>query len=265
MGQLEVKPVLNITYYGMEHCEPSHFFGPSERGVYLLHYVLSGKGTYQNQYGTWTLKQGQGFLIEPHQPVFYQADSEEPWQYAWIGFVGAEAEMALKKAALMESSPIFHFDLRGNVSRLIAISEEKNNHERIDSRISADILKDLLSEMRVTKERMVDIYFIESMAYIESHFAEKISISDLSEKMGVNRSYLYSIYKARINMSPQDYLIHYRIAMAKRELVETEDRIGSIAMRVGYPDQLMFSKMFKKKVGLSPNQYRKSKKTKVSY
>lgn len=261
MGQRLMKEALTINFYGMAHCQPGHSFGPNDRKVYLLHFVLSGKGSYENQYGSWTLGQGQGFLIEPHHKVFYQADSEDPWQYAWIGFVGCEAEEALKKAALMQSSPIFTFDLRGNISRLIAISEEKGNYEPIDERISSDVLRALLSEMSVTKDKMVDIYFIESIAYIEKHFSEKISIIELAKKMGVNRSYLYTIYKAKINMSPQDYLIHYRMAMAKAALIESNDRIGEIALKVGYPDQLMFSKIFKKKVGLSPNQYRKSKKS----
>ncbi len=62
-------------------------------------------------------------------------------------------------------------------------------------------------------------------------------------------------------MSPKEYLINYRLERAAMELTGGDQSISQVASRVGYPDQMAFSKAFKKKYGIGPQQYRKEKKS----
>ena len=57
-------------------------------------------------------------------------------------------------------------------------------------------------------------------------------------------------------MSPQEFLINYRLEKAAQMLQETRDPIGSIATAVGYSDPLAFSKAFRKKFNTTPSDYR---------
>ncbi|MDO5550738.1 MAG: helix-turn-helix transcriptional regulator, partial [Lachnospiraceae bacterium] len=59
-----------------------------------------------------------------------------------------------------------------------------------------------------------------------------------------------------LGVSPQQYLLQYRLDMACQLLRTTELPIQDIAKRIGYDNQLTFSKMFKKKYEVSPKQYR---------
>ena len=82
---------LRIYYCGREQCAPGHFWGPAIRPHYLLHVVLHGKGEFFYQEKKYELSAGDAFLIEPMQTHYYQADKEDPWEYAWVGFTGSDA------------------------------------------------------------------------------------------------------------------------------------------------------------------------------
>ncbi len=62
---------VNITHYG-----------PAKRNNYIIHYVLSGKGYFNNNF----VEEGQGFLITPQMPEYYYPDNENPWEIFWITF-----------------------------------------------------------------------------------------------------------------------------------------------------------------------------------
>ena len=57
-------------------------------------------------------------------------------------------------------------------------------------------------------------------------------------------------------MSPQQYLISYRMEKACRLLDETDLKISDVARSVGYEDEFMFTRMFKNKKGISPSEYK---------
>ena len=60
-----------------------------------------------------------------------------------------------------------------------------------------------------------------------------------------------------MKMSPQDFIIYFRMDKAKKLLSDMSMNIGDVSRSVGYEDPLTFSKLFKKNVGVSPNAYRK--------
>ena len=71
---------------GMQNCEPSHSYGPAIRSYYLLHFVVSGKGSFTTSRGTFSLGKSDMFIIRPHEITYYEADANDPWTYIWIGF-----------------------------------------------------------------------------------------------------------------------------------------------------------------------------------
>lgn len=75
---------LSITTFGKSHTHPGHYYGPGMRPHYLIHFILSGKGTFKTFYDenkVYNLQAGQGFLIEPGLVIRYESDLEEPWSY----------------------------------------------------------------------------------------------------------------------------------------------------------------------------------------
>ena len=80
---------LYVNCCGCSQTAPLHSFGPASKPHYLIHYVLSGKGHFRFHDKEYRLEAGYGFLIQPNELAFYQADAKDPWSYLWVGFAGS--------------------------------------------------------------------------------------------------------------------------------------------------------------------------------
>lgn len=84
-------------------------------------------------------------------------------------------------------------------------------------------------------------------------------MGEIADYVGINRSYLYTLFKEQSGMSPKEYLTNFRITRAVQLLEITELSIESVAMSCGYQNTLGFSKIFKARMGVAPSVYKKRK------
>ena len=80
---------LSIFNCGLERCAPGQTWGPGIRDHYLIHLVVSGKGTFEVGGKTFEVVPGDLFFARPSQLIRYSADEQQPWEYSWVGFNGA--------------------------------------------------------------------------------------------------------------------------------------------------------------------------------
>lgn len=97
--------------------------------------------------------------------------------------------------------------------------------------------------------------------YITLHYKESISLNEISEIMNISRPYLSTLFKKEMGVPFKDYLISFRINRAIEILQEKNLPLKIVADMVGYPDYAQFSKMFKRKTGMSPKSYITNKMT----
>ena len=95
--------------------------------------------------------------------------------------------------------------------------------------------------------------------YIEDHYNEKISLDQIAENMYLSPFYISRIFKSETGSAPIRRLINIRLEKAK-ELLEGgyQGSIQEVAAMVGYDDAYHFSKLFKKRYGVSPSQVRRN-------
>lgn len=256
---------LDMYHCGMEDCAPGHYFGPAVRDHFLIHYIRSGKGVFQVGSRRYRLERGQGFLICPDIVTFYQADAEEPWHYSWVGFHGAKAEGYLKQTRLDQVNPIFayHQDefFSDCLNRMVAASQAAKGREvKLKGLLYLFLAKlieiadhDSVFDGTLSKK---ELYIKDAVEYIRMNYSRKISIAQMARFIGLDRSYLCLLFKELLKVSPQRYLIDFRMAKAGELMKNDALSIGDIARSVGYEDQLQFSKLFRKVRGVSPRQYR---------
>lgn len=250
---------------GMEDCKAGHSYGPAVRDHFLIHYVLQGKGYFQIDGIIHTINKGEGFLICPDVVTFYQADTEDPWHYIWVGFNGLKAQHYLKQANLDALNPVFKYDKGDSLkdcmeNMLTSISLAKEGETRIKGLLYL-FLSYLIeaSQDNGTKakpENQGELYVENAIDYIDKNYSRKMTINNLANYIGVDRSYLCSIFKSLIKLSPQQFLILFRLEKACELMKTTHLSIGDISRSVGYIDPLLFSKTFKKVKGLSPKDFR---------
>lgn len=255
---------LYLTQFGIEDCISGHEFGPAVRTHYLLHYVFEGKGTFEVNGVQHSIGSGQGFLICPHVVTYYVADEAEPWTYGWIGFNGTLAESLLEQAGMTLVSPIVYYEHKDQIHQYLQWMIQSNEYPAaretrltgllymIFSLLMENAPKTLMAQTRSN----ADIYVEQVKDFIEMNFSQKITVEDIAHFIGLNRSYLCSLFTKTTKLSIQDYLIRYRMDTASSMLIRTDLSIGNIARSVGYIDPLLFSKIFKKIKGMSPREYR---------
>ena len=92
--------------------------------------------------------------------------------------------------------------------------------------------------------------------YIERHYHHDISLSGLSEYMGLSENYFSTLFKKEMGVSLKTYVNTVRIEKAKQLLKETNLKIYEVAEQVGYNNSTYFSTLFKKVTGRSVSEYR---------
>ena len=110
----------------------------------------------------------------------------------------------------------------------------------------------------VTFILFVKLLFIKSIDFINNNFTNNIKVTDIANYVGLNRSYLSSLFKKSLNLSPQEFLLKFRMNKAYELLKNPKLSVGDVSRSVGYMDPLTFSKTFKKYSGYSPKQYREN-------
>lgn len=255
---------LNLYTCGHESCKSKHSYGPAVRSGYLIHIVLSGKGTYKVNNTSYNLTAGDGFLIYPNELIYYEADKDNPWEYIWVGLVGTKINDYLNKTSISKSNPIFTLS---ESSKLINSINSIINSTNIDTNKNLKILSnlynflfELLNEfpnLINSNKNTQQTYLDEALLYIQLNFQDNISVMDIANHLSIDRSYLHRIFKKNLNLSPQEYILNLKLEKATELLSTTSLTIGDIARSVGYSDTMLFSKTFKKYKSCTPSKYRK--------
>ncbi len=234
---------LNPVSCGRQECAPGHSFGPHMRDYYLLHYVTRGCGVFFRDGNAHPVRQGQFFIIRPHELTTYTADARRPWSYIWVGFTGVlAAQLDILPPVVTLSTSLFHEMLE--CERLRRCREE----------FLAAKLFTLFTQLFESAPAPND-YVRQVCDYIDANYMNPIAIGDVARLVGVERTYLAKIFKEKTGCSMQDYLIDTRLSKAAELLVRGYTVAESAAI-AGYSDSFNFSKMFKRRYGVSPSAYR---------
>ena len=266
MSEPASKMDLKIYYCGTEECDGGNCWGPALKDHYKLHYIHSGKGLLRVGEKTYQLSAGQCFLICPDVITYFEADTDEPWTYYWVAFNGVNAKSYLSRAQLSLENPTItcHKDeeiLKCSEDMFQGSQKSHSGDLRLLSSLYLffSILLDERENENIKKSNFHNNYYIsKSIEWLEANYSRNISVAEISQYIGLNRKYFSKIFKDEVGMSPQNFLIQLRFDRACELMKNQELSIGQISRSVGYEDQLLFSKVFKKFKGQSPISYRKN-------
>jgi two-component system response regulator YesN len=92
--------------------------------------------------------------------------------------------------------------------------------------------------------------------YIHGNYGSNITLETIAAEVFLSPVYLSFLFKQVESMNITDYITHVRIEQAKSLLTTTNGKTYEIANMVGYQDDKYFSRIFKKRVGMTPSEYR---------
>lgn len=108
------------------------------------------------------------------------------------------------------------------------------------------------SSQQKTLDRMRQI-----LKYLEQHYAEPLTIQKMAEASGFSQSHFMKFFKNTFGMPFTAYLRDYRLTIASRLLLASEDTILNIASSTGFENLSYFNRTFRQKFGMTPREFRK--------
>ena len=128
----------------------------------------------------------------------------------------------------------------------------QSRRQALEEFISQYVL--MLSSVKKKRSKAVT----QALAYIDAHYAEKITLDQVAGCAFMNSTYMSELFKKEMGVTLNDYINNLRIIHACEYLRSSNLSIGQVAERCGFTDQNYFAKVFKKILAKTPSQYRNS-------
>ncbi|MCL6454712.1 MAG: AraC family transcriptional regulator [Alicyclobacillus sp.] len=260
-----VLPESQISIYESKHT-PGEEVRPHHHSVYQILYFLSGKGHILLEGKRYPVGTDQLVLIAPGSEHAVYADSQMTllvlaFGTFLAGLPGAERLFAksLEHSKYQVVDAMWAGELRESLRNLLY------EQSRPDGYADLAMRSQLLHALLILARTWDVTYFPDSNAhrayrlkhYIETHYFERLSAEDLAALVKVTPRHMNDVFKQYYFVTPLQYLTDIRVKRAKELLAETEKEVVSICFEVGFETLSTFYRAFKKKVGTSPQQFRK--------
>ncbi len=225
-------------------------------------YFKRGTGIFQLDGKEVELNGGRVLIFREGEPEVYRYISEKTDTF-WVHFGGYDAAKLLDSYGLTERTiPISN---GSEIEKLICeITEEVTHRKQHFEEAAISKLKLLLIEIsRIDNIKNYDwatAAISSIMDEIRFNYFENLTNSEYAERCGMSLPYFLKNFKKVSGTTPQEYKTAQRISVAQNMLITTDYKINYIAQITGFSDPLYFSRCFKKKTGISPENYRKSNK-----
>ncbi|WP_105614492.1 AraC family transcriptional regulator [Vallitalea okinawensis] len=255
---------LSLCSSGFESCVPGKEVGPAAYDYYIIHFIVNGCGKYIYGDKAYDIKEGQAFIIFPGDIVRYIPDQLQPWSYYWVGFKGRKISELITANNELKKIPVFTYDscIINEVKDVMGVLKQSLSHDLKDYALLAHLYKILYyirKDMKICEidgKEQQKSYLQYAINYIEKYYYRELTIQEIADFVHIDRTYLYQIFKKQTGDSPKEFLIKYRIHKACYLMKATDTTVTKVASLVGYKDYSLFSRMFKKTIGISPQSYK---------
>ncbi len=256
---------------------------PEKHDFWELVYVDSGEITAVTDGLGQTLTQGQVIFHRPGEVHAHISNNLVPNNMLVVSFTTQSPEM------MFFEGKVFSLQKLSKTLLTLFTGEAKNALEAIPNRYedkrpldfsrapygSLQLLECYLTEFLLTLRRgdetgsrvghsessraIAQSSLLELIiGYLKSNIYETVTISDICSRFFVGKSQLCGLFAAGVGMSPIEYFNSLKIAEAKKLLRREELSVSRISDMLGYLSIHTFSRAFKRYVGFSPTEYRKS-------
>lgn len=240
--------------------------------------IKKGSTFYQLDDRIIKLKEGEGIFVNARQLHMITAGDEDCELYCVIfhpmilcfskfieeKFVYPVISNASAPYVILHESVMWEREVLTRI-RLLYEFSKKGDCELEMVKAVCDIWKLLYDNIQrsASKDKQYDGGFeiIKRMiAYIQEHYKETVTLDQLCREGGVSRTVCTKLFQKYVNVTPIDYVRHYRIAKSIELLQSTDKTITEIAYETGFCGTSFFAKTFRKITGITPRQLRKGGK-----
>lgn len=258
-----------LPYYifsiGLDHVQ-EHILRTAGYPCYQWIQCRSGSGRLIIDGNELPVARDQGMFLMPDEVHEYYAESTDDWVVDWIGITGAGAADFFANTAKMTRSGVYFVsqpeELREVMEKILEAAQAPNPVRALDvSALTYALLMGLLkSASPASSNSMASRYarLTPVLNYIEEHYAEAITLKELSDLLGVTPQHLCTLFRKIMNTRIFEYINLVRIKKSKEFLLEQPGMaIRDVAHTNGFEDVSYFCYIFKRIEKTTPGDFRK--------
>lgn len=237
---------------------------PHPRFHNIIHFIVGGKGYFKStETETIEIKAGDAFAIYENDTVHYESNHNNPLHYFWIGFNDNESEQIMSYIGFSKKTPVSSFNGKTDIVDCFHKMSNALKHE--DNYLFSSLFYKLIYLFRINNKvpsqqfSINDDIFTKCINFMKLNLDKNLKINELIEYLHIDRSYFSKMFKKKYNVSPYKYYINLKLIKAEMLIKTTNYSLSTISDMMGFPDCCMFSKIYKKHFGYSPNSIRKNK------
>lgn len=241
---------------------PGYRSNPNRRNLYMLHYIISGRGKYFREdiegpcimLGTPEEIQGYSLDEDPFSP---------PFEQYWILFGGSYASRLMSEAGFPLMPRILPCPYICEAFEILRGMQDSDSYTgRGDNFVMLSGLYQLMALQSAHADSEKNVYsprVRHLIHFIHENYASFLTEDSLADTLQLSTRYMHRIFKKETGISPIQYLNAYRIQCAKKLLEEENIPIGTVASASGFATHNYFCTVFRKySGGLSPLEYRRA-------
>lgn len=229
-------------------------------------YITKGEGIFESrQCPKTTIKEGTIIILFPGEWHRYEPKEQTGWDEYWVGFKGEVIENIISKNFFQQQSPLFVIGYNENILNLFLEIIEKTKQEKTGYQplISGAVMHLLGKIYSISKQQyfetsgLVEQIVSKARIIFRENINQNISLEKIAEELQVGYSWFRKYFKKYTGMAPGQYIIQLRIERSKELLAYSNKPIKQISYELHFDSTFYFSRLFKKKTGVTPAEYRK--------
>ncbi len=259
-GEKDDSQSLYVYNFGYEKDWPQKVEGPKITDRFLIHYVMSGRGFFNDM----AVCAGQFFFAHPYESICIRNDPDDPMEYYYLGVAGKDVIEFIRNTGFFSISKVFDFSFGDKVSELIggALYHVPSDVDcglyfyGVFMQLMAYHKKENCAVISSMERPDKYTYYKRALAFIENYLLDGISPIDVAEHLHVSPSYLRMIFSEFCQYSVRELIVRKKMDCAMNYMAIDDYSVARVALLLGYEDYSQFSKIFKKYTGMSPLTYK---------
>ncbi len=248
-----------VSMCGTSYCDGSYCIYRKESTVYVMEYVISGCGKVEENGRSAVACAGDVYFLRRGRRHYYRSDAKEPWVKLWFNFTG-EAVDKLCECYGVDSELVFHApELRPLFEEVLEIGGSTHDYKQVSDKVAVAFLKILQGLSQLTERKSARLGVAERLRrYIDEATDFGENLDDIAKQLGCTKSHAIREFRAVYGTTPYEYVQKRRFGLAKSLLRSSAMSVTEISERLGFYDVHYFSGAFKRRVGVTPLEYRRS-------
>lgn len=232
-------------------------------GYYIV-FISKGKGIFESALsGPAGVTAGTCFFLYPGVWHRYRPDPASGWEEYWVGFKGAYPGQLMHNGFFSPDTPVVSPGLNDGLLTLIRkildhVRSATPGYHQVISGITLEILGLVyaLSTHKTLRRDEDELAVEKARFFFRENLEGALDIKQLMKELPMSYSKFRKMFKQATGESPNQYHLNLRLDKARELLSTTNLNITEIAYHLGFESVFYFSKLFKKKNGVSPKSYR---------